>query len=83
MKLQESQPEMKRDEDEAKPSLLGVKSVKMRGLEELLVCGKKINSHAVSLQLTAQSQVHFVKRRSNVSDYSIEYSDRGKRQKRL
>lgn len=63
------------------PSRLGVKSAKMRGLEELLICGKKINAHTVSLQLTAQSQVHFVKRRSNISDYSMEYHGRSKRQK--
>lgn len=51
-------------------------SQKMKDLKDVLTSGKKINSQAVSLLLTAQSQVHFVKRRSNVaSEYNIEYNE--------
>lgn len=48
-------------------------SHKMKALKDILTSGKKINTQAVSLLLTAQSQVQFVKRRSTIGDYSIEY----------
>nr|CAB3227494.1 menin-like [Phallusia mammillata] len=50
-----------------------LRSHKMKALKDILTSGKKINTQAVGLLLTAQSQVQFVKRRSTVGDYSIEY----------
>nr|XP_009858293.1 menin-like [Ciona intestinalis] len=63
----------------AKPvTKLNIRSEKMRALSEMLISGKKVNSQAIGLLLTAQSQVHFVKRKSNAGDYSVDYGDRSK-----
>nr|XP_039270679.1 menin-like isoform X1 [Styela clava] len=70
------------NDNAAEISLLGVKSVKMKGLEELLIGSKKINAQAVSLQLTAQSQTHFAKRHSNDS-YMMGQSGRVKKPKKF
>ena len=55
-------------------SKLQLRSQKMIDLKDVLTNGKKLNTQSVGLLLTAQSQVHFVKRRSNTSDYSLEFS---------
>ncbi|XP_070577184.1 menin-like [Ptychodera flava] len=55
-------------------------SAKMKGLRDLLTTGGKINTSAIQLQLTAQSQVTVMKRRSSASDY--DYSSQRRRQRR-
>lgn len=78
-----------RHEEETAPnaaedtSVLGVRSVKMKGLEGLLIGSKKFNAQAVSLQLTAQSQTHFAKRHSNANDYTTGQSGRIKKPKKF
>lgn len=47
-------------EEVCQPRLV-LHSEKMRGLKDLLL-GEKLNTHAISLQLTAQSQVHVGKK---------------------
>lgn len=61
---------------------LGMKSEKMIGLSGV-ICREKINTQAVGLQLTAQSQVNFEKSKSNVGDYSIDYSTKAKRKRKI
>ncbi|CAK8678313.1 unnamed protein product [Clavelina lepadiformis] len=68
--------------DSKNPNKLQLHSQKMKALKDMLISGKKINSQAVGLLLTAQSQVHFVKRRSNTGDYSMEYGNTFKRGRR-
>lgn len=55
-------------------------SQKMKGLKELLL-GEKLNTHAISLQLTAQSQVHVAGKKSR-SVGAINYALSTKRTRR-
>jgi len=70
-----------RSDNEASPtkthapvSKLKLCSQKMIDLKDILTSDKKLNAQTVGLFLTAQSQVHFVKRRSATSDYSVDYN---------
>ena len=56
-------------------------SQKMKGLKDLLL-GEKLNTHAVSLQLTAQSQVQVTKKTSRNGEESTGPSHRPKRTRR-
>uniref|UniRef100_H2Z450 Menin n=1 Tax=Ciona savignyi TaxID=51511 RepID=H2Z450_CIOSA len=58
---------------------LNLRSQKMKALSDMLTSHKKVNSQAIGLLLTAQSQVQFVKRKSTGGDYSVDYGDRSKR----
>jgi len=58
---------------------LRLRSWKMKTLKNILTSGKKLNAQAAGLLLTAQSQVDFVRRRSNASEYAVEYGMSGKR----
>lgn len=53
---------------ESQPPRIILSSEKMKGLKNLLL-GEKLNTHAISLQLTAQSQVQ-VGKKSNLRDVS-------------
>lgn len=56
-------------------------SEKMRGLKNLLL-GEKLNTHAISLQLTAQSQVQVGSKKSSFRDTSVDTSGTASRPKR-
>lgn len=72
------------DNEDVTSSVLGVKSCKMRGLEDLLVGSKKFSTHTVCLQLTAQSQVHLSRKRQSVTTETITgYSGRIKKPKKF
>lgn len=65
-------------------SVLGVKSFKMKGLEDLLIGSKKFSTHTVSLQLTAQSQVHLSRKRQSIGNEGVTgYSGRIKKPKKF
>ena len=70
---QENVPSLNDEEKHTPVSKLELRSQKMISLEEILSSAKKLSSQAVGLLLTAQSQVQFVKRRSNAGDYGVEY----------
>lgn len=53
----------------------------MRGLKDLLL-GEKLNTHAISLQLTAQSQVQVGGRKGPLSGGGGEEGSRSKRTRR-
>lgn len=56
--------------------MLTFQSEKMKGMKELLVA-TKINSSAIKLQLTAQSQVQMKKQKvSTPSDYTLSFLKR-------
>lgn len=56
-------------------------SQKMKGLKELLL-GEKLNTHAISLQVTAQSQVQVGGKKSRHSVGSVNYATGTKRSRR-
>lgn len=64
---------------EMKPKLI-LYSQKMKGLKDLLL-SEKLNTHAISLQLTAQSQVQFNKNKSG-ANRDESFSSRPKRSRR-
>lgn len=59
--------------NEPKPPVITLYSQKMKGLKELLL-SEKLNTHAISLQVTAQSQVQVGGKKSRHSIGSINYS---------
>uniref|UniRef100_A0A3B4XM98 Menin n=1 Tax=Seriola lalandi dorsalis TaxID=1841481 RepID=A0A3B4XM98_SERLL len=67
-------------QQQASPSLAGpvvvFQSEKMKGMKELL-CAAKVNSSAIKLQLTAQSQVQMKRQKSTpAGDYSMSFMKR-------
>ena len=67
-------------QQQASPSLAGpvvvFQSEKMKGMKELL-CAAKVNSSAIKLQLTAQSQVQMKRQKSTpAGDYSMSFLKR-------
>lgn len=63
------------DLDEPKPPVITLYSQKMKGLKDLLL-GEKLNTHAISLQVTAQSQVQVGGKKSRHSLGSANYSSK-------
>ncbi|XP_044126680.1 menin [Bufo gargarizans] len=72
--LQRPNPEQKEKDTEGTPELtLSFQSQKMKGMKELLVAAK-VNSSAIKLQLTAQSQVQPKRARGpGARDYNLGY----------
>lgn len=64
--VKEQKPEKISEEDSTRPTIV-LRSQKMRGLKDLLLA-EKLNTHAISLQLTAQSQVQVGKKGRGDSD---------------
>lgn len=65
-----------------KRPVISLTSQKMRGLKELLLA-EKMNSNAISLQITAQSQVYVGKKsRNSINDPDIGENQRPKRSRR-
>lgn len=60
---------------------VALSSEKMRGLKNLLL-GEKLNTHAISLQLTAQSQVQVGSKKSTFRDATVDSSGTASRPKR-
>ncbi|XP_056383423.1 menin isoform X2 [Hyla sarda] len=75
--LQRPNPEQKEEEPEGAQDLtLSFQSQKMKGMKELLVAAK-VNSSAIKLQLTAQSQVQPKRARGpGARDYNLGYLKR-------
>ncbi|XP_043269446.1 menin [Venturia canescens] len=70
--------EVELDEEDEKPKII-LYSQKMKGLKDLLLA-EKLNTHAISLQLTAQSQVQIGKKLRGSEDVGV--SQRPKRTRR-
>ncbi|KAM4017203.1 menin isoform 2-T4 [Anomaloglossus baeobatrachus] len=74
--LQRPPPEQKEDAEGTPELTLSFQSQKMKGMKELLVAAK-VNSSAIKLQLTAQSQVQPKRARGpGARDYNIGYLKR-------
>ena len=71
-------PEIETDTENEKPRII-LYSQKMKGLKELLLA-EKLNTHAISLQLTAQSQVQIGKKHRGGDDVGV--NQRPKRTRR-
>lgn len=64
--------------DDIKPPVITLYSQKMKGLKDLLLA-EKLNTHAISLQVTAQSQVQVGGKKTRSSIYSSTTSKRTRR----
>ncbi|XP_071973934.1 menin isoform X1 [Engystomops pustulosus] len=74
--LQRPSPEQKEDLERTQELTLNFQSQKMKGMKELLVAAK-VNSSAIKLQLTAQSQVQPKRARGpGARDYNLGYLKR-------